>query len=323
MLRFSIAVSTLFVACATKTSGLDSESHFACNSDADCAVHAGLSVCVEHVCEPPNASTSLSDASLGTGGRSTMNTAGGGAVNMTGGAGGRGDAGTGGRSSTTPDATSPGTPDAGICQKCFSDLAPQQSLDCYCRSHVCDADLAAALVNPKWARFDAGCGGFLIRSDLSRPDGQLEGFDASGRLVAAESWNLVSDSDASGSRCLTPNDDPQGWALGGMAPASPNSKTPFEYTCPPSSTTVCALNEPTDAGLERCNLDALLGKSGVDAGSLCRAGEVRASVCTSCLAGCAEREDKCVRTCESDAECIAAHATGTCVDNICQEFCPF
>ena len=85
----------------------------------------------------------------------------------------------------------------------------------------------------------------------------------------------------------------------------------------------CTLTAPVDGGPSRCNLDALLSKSGVDAGPPCAAGEVRASVCTSCLAGCGQRELECVKTCNTQDDCTAAHATGTCMDSICQEFCPF
>ena len=138
----------------------------------------------------------------------------------------------------------------------------------------------------------------------------MEAFDRSGRLVGAMNWN-----DALGPECISPNDNSEGFAAGG------NSFVPYENPC--TSITSRALNEPPDAGLQRCNLDAVLSEIGVDAGPPCAAGEVRANVCTTCLAGCGRRELKCVKSCDTQEDCTAANAPGTCMASVCQEFCPF
>lgn len=315
ILRFSLAVSALVAACSTQGSGLDSESHFACNSDADCAVHDGRPVCVEHVCEPPDGSMPVSGGSTARGGA--------GATHMTGGAGGtggRGVAGSGGMSPALPDATPPreagpdtGPPvvDAGVCNQCTSALTPEQSLDCYCRTHDCDRDLAAALADPNWQFFYEGCSLLTVEVDLGL-DVQTESFDRSGRLVGAAYLP-----DFSGDKCVSPIDPSGGRVAGG------HYISPFRPDC--AWKNQCVLREVADGGGrgDRCNQDALLSEVGADAGPPCATGEILASVCTSCLAGCGRRELKCVMTCGTTADCTAAHVTGTCVDSICQEFCPF
>ena len=151
----------------------------------------------------------------------------------------------------------------------------------------------------------------MVHPDLARRlSGQMEAFDRSGRLVGAMNWN-----DALGPECISPNDNSEGFAAGG------NSFVPYENPC--TSITSRALNEPPDAGLQRCNLDAVLSEIGVDAGPPCAAGEVRANVCTTCLAGCGRRELKCVKSCDTQEDCTAANAPGTCMASVCQEFCPF
>src|SRR5262252_3012530 len=143
-LRLSIVVSMLLAACATKRSGLDSESHFACNSDADCAAHDGYPVCEEHLCVATDAGKPATTSSGGDG-SGAKGVGGSGAVSGAGGASGHGAAGAGGTSPTLPDAMPPPPPDTGLpdlCHQCTTSLSPQLSLDCYCRSHSCDRDLA-------------------------------------------------------------------------------------------------------------------------------------------------------------------------------------
>lgn len=292
-LRFTMALSSLLVACATKGSGLDSESHFACSSDTDCTVHVGRTVCVEHVCEPSDAATKETGGSGGGGGGGAQSTSGG----------------TGGTSSIMPDATPPTLPEAGlpavdggICQKCTRDLTPEQSLACYCRAHSCDADLATALANPKWESVDQGCNLVVVHVDFGRGlSGQMEAFDGSGRLVGAMKWN-----DVFGPQCISPNDGSEGEAAGG------NYFLPQETTC--NSTTTCTLAPSVDGGPGRCDVNALLS----EAGPPCAPGEVRTRICNTCLT--CDRVPRCVRTCTTNADCTAPDV---CMGSLCQQFCPF
>ena len=61
-----VATVAAFIGCATKRSGLDSESHFACDSNADCAEHAPNLACVERRCVPvPQMTSSASNSEQG------------------------------------------------------------------------------------------------------------------------------------------------------------------------------------------------------------------------------------------------------------------
>jgi hypothetical protein len=144
----------------------------------------------------------------------------------------------------------------------------------------------------------------------------MEAFDpVSGALIGALTW-----SDVVRPGCITPIGET---IVDSNAAAGRDFYYPARNTCP--TLKLCALRADGDGGFgspRRCDIDAILTGVGIDAGT-CPEGLVRASVCTQCLSGCNRRNLVCAAPCTATQDCRTAGVSGTCVDSICQDFCPF